>query len=292
VARALLNPGDAVWVEDPGYPGSRAPLLAVGASLVPVPVNHEGLEVEVGQRLNAQARMAIITPSHQFPTAVTMSLSRRLELLAWSREARAWIVEDDYDSEYRFSGRPLEALQGLDPAERVIYVGTFSKVLFPALRLGYLVLPPRLLKDFLIIRSYIDRHLPLLEQMALTDFINEGYFARYLRRMRLRYLERRNALVDALSKEVVPGLLEVTLPEAGLHLVAWLPVGMDAQSVVRLAAESGLRMQFLSRFGLQTSYSRDGLVLGFAGASPAQLRAGVKALARILRILQSTAHKA
>jgi len=280
IARVLLDPGDPAWVEDPGYPGARGALLAAGARLAPTPVDHEGIDVEAGRHLCRAARLAIVTPSHQFPTAVTMSLSRRLALLDWAREAQAWIVEDDYDSEYRFSGRPLEALQGLDSAGRVIYVGTFSKVLFPSLRLGYLVAPPALLTGLLAARRFIDVHLPLLEQMALADFMAEGHFGRHVRKMRLLYLERRNALVDALTREL-GDILDVAVPEAGLHLVAWLPAGMNARTVAHRAAAHGLHILPVSRCGLRP-LQRDGLVLGFALASPEELRGGVQTLARAL----------
>jgi GntR family transcriptional regulator / MocR family aminotransferase len=210
-----------------------------------------------------------------------MSLSRRLALLEWGREARAWIVEDDYDSEYRFSGRPLEALQGLDSAGRVVYIGTFSKVLFPSLRLGYLVAPSELFRGFIATRRLVDVHLPLLEQMALADFIAEGHFARHLRKMRLMYLERRNALVEALTREL-GDLLDVTVPEAGMHLVAWLPSDMSAQAATHLTAAHGLHLLPISQFSLR-SLPRDGLLLGFASASPEELRAGVKTLALALR---------
>ncbi|HVA93104.1 MAG TPA: PLP-dependent aminotransferase family protein [Chloroflexota bacterium] len=281
IARMLLDPGDPAWVEDPGYSGARGALLAAGARLHPVPVDHEGLVVEAGRRSCPDARLAIVTPSHQFPTGVTMSLSRRLALLAWAREAHAWLIEDDYDSEYRFSERPLQALQGLDSAGRVIYVGTFSKVLFPSLRLGYLVAPMALLNGLLAARRYVDIHLPLLEQMALADFITEGHYARYVRKMRLLYLERRNALVDALRREL-GDLLDVGVPEAGLHLVAWLRAGMDPQAAVSQAAAHGLRIPLLSQFSLRP-LQRDGLMLGFASASPDELRAGARTLGRALR---------
>ena len=212
-----------------------------------------------------------------------MSLSRRLALLEWSRETRAWIIEDDYDSEYRFSGRPLEALQGLDNSGHVIYIGTFSKVLFPSLRLGYLVVPPELLRGFIATRRLIDVHLPLLEQMALNDFIAEGHFTRHLRKMRLLYLERRNALVDALTREL-GDLLNVTVPEAGMHLVAWLPAGMSAQATTNVAAVHGLSILPISQSSSRP-LQRDGLLLGFAGASPQELQAGVKTLAQALRTL-------
>lgn len=281
VARVLLDAGDLAWVENPGYLGAQGALTAAGARLVPVPVDQEGLVVEAGRQLSEQARLAMVTPSHQFPTGVTMSLNRRLALLEWGRQAQAWIIEDDYDSEYRFSGRPLEALQSLDSSGRVIYIGTFSKVLFPALRLGFLVAPTELLQGFIAARHFIDTHPPLLEQMALADFIVEGHFARHLRKMRLLYLERRNALVDALSQEL-GDILEVTVPEAGLHLAAWLPAGRSAQPVARRTAALGLHLWPVSHFSLQP-LPRDGLIIGFAKASPKALQAGVHTLARALR---------
>ena len=281
VARVLLDPGDSAWVEDPGYSGARGAMLAAGAKLVAVPVDEEGLDVEVGRQLCPEARLAIVTPSHQFPTGVTMNLSRRLALLEWSREAHAWIVEDDYDSEYRFSGRPLEALHGLDRAGRVLYIGTFSKVLFPSLRLGYLVAPAELLAGLIATQRLVAVHLPLLEQLALADFMAGGYFARHVRKMRQLYKERRNALVDALTRELGTRL-EVSVPEAGMHLVAWLPRGMSAQLAAQRAAAYGLYVLPLSHFSLRP-LPRDGLVLGFASASPQELRAGVQRLALALQ---------
>jgi GntR family transcriptional regulator / MocR family aminotransferase len=281
IARVLLDPGDPAWVEDPGYLGARGALLGAGAQVVAVPVDQEGLDVAAGRRLRLDARLVVVTPSHQFPTGVTMCLSRRLALLDWARETHAWIVEDDYDSEFRFGGRPLEALQGLDDAERVIYVGTFSKTLFPSLRLGYLVAPARLIPGFLAARHRIDVHLPLLEQLALADFIADGHFARHVRKMRVLYLERRDALVDALKREL-GDILEVTAPEAGMHLAAWLPQEMSAETVAQRAAARGLRVLPLSRFSLRP-LERDGLLLGFAGAAPDELRAGVRTLALALR---------
>lgn len=284
-ARVLLDPGDAAWVEDPGYGGARGALLAAGADLIPVPVDREGIDVATGQARCYHARLAIVTPSHQFPTGVTMSLSRRLALLEWAQAANAWIVEDDYDSEYRYSGRPLEALQGLDRASRVIYIGTLSKILFPSMRLGYLVAPPALVDGFIAARRFMDIHAPLLEQVALADFFAEGHFARYVRKMRGCYLERRNVLVDALRREL-GATIEVAAPEAGMHLVAWLPTGVDGEVVTRAAASHGLRIQPVSRFSLDPP-ARDGLVLGFAGNTARQLRMGVHQLARAVRATTS-----
>ncbi|HET8911323.1 MAG TPA: PLP-dependent aminotransferase family protein [Ktedonobacteraceae bacterium] len=281
IARVLLNPGDPVWVEDPGYQGAYGALLSNDAKMIEIPVDGEGLNVEVGRHLCPEARLAIVTPSHQLPTGVTMSLNRRLALLEWAREAQSWIVEDDYDSEYRFSGRPLESLQGLDSTNRVIYIGTFSKVLFPSLRLGYLVAPPELLKGFIATRRLIDTHLPLLEQMALADFMGEGHFVRHLRKMRSLYLERRNALIEALRQEFGDNV-NITIPEAGMHLLAWLPSGVNVQMATRQIEASGLHIQLISESRLW-AHPRTGLMLGFAGASPEELRKGVKCLAQALQ---------
>lgn len=283
VARVLLDPGDRAWVEDPGYLGARGALLSAGASLAPVPVDREGMMVEAGRQRYREARLAVVTPSHQFPTGVTMSLIRRLALLQWASEAQAWIAEDDYDSEYRFSGRPLEALQGLDGGQRVIYIGTFSKVLIPALRLGYLVAPVALVDGFIAARRFTDAHLPLLEQMALADFMTEGHFARHLRRMRLLYQERRDALIGALTRDL-GDVLEVGASEAGMHLVAWLPVGMSVRAVAHQASTHGQRLLPVIASAPQES-RREGLLLGFANDSPDELQAGVRVLASALRAL-------
>jgi len=190
-ARILLDSGDMAWIEDPGYPDARGALEGAGARLVPLSVKEDGLDVRAGRIPCPGARLAYVTPSHQFPLGVTMSLAQRLALLEWASQADTWILEDDYDSEYRFSGRPLEALQGLDSTNHVIYLGTFSKVLFPALRLGYLVVPPDLTDVFVAVRLFVDRHVPILEQMALADFMTEGHFTRHIRRMHTVYAERR-----------------------------------------------------------------------------------------------------
>ncbi|HEX8982280.1 MAG TPA: PLP-dependent aminotransferase family protein [Ktedonobacterales bacterium] len=281
VARTLLDPGDSAWVEDPGYLGARGALLAAGARLVPVPVDRDGLQVTAGRVMAPDARLAVITPSHQFPTGVTMSLSRRLALLSWAREARAWIVEDDYDSEYRYSGRPLEALQGIDRAGVTVYIGTFSKTLFPALRLGYLVAPPALVDGLIATRRFVDVHLPPLDQMALADFIAEGHYARRLRRTRLLYMQRRDALYQALTK-TLGAQLEVDLPEAGMHLVAWLPETLRAGDVANRAAAVGISVMPIIG-SEERPLPREGLLFGFAGAPPDELREGVRALAKALR---------
>ncbi len=199
-ARMLLNAGDRVWIEDPGYSGARGAFLGAGAHLIPVPVDHEGLTVDIGIARAPEARLVYLTPSHQFPLGVTMSIPRRLALLDWAKRANVYLLEDDYDSEFRFGTRPLATLQGLDDADRVIYIGTFSKVLFPSIRIGYMILPPPLVDAFLKVRRLIDIHSPMLEQAVLTDFMVEGHFTRHLRRMRMLYAERRSALLEAASR--------------------------------------------------------------------------------------------
>lgn len=285
-ARLLLDPGDAVWVEDPGYLGARGAFLAAGARVVAVSVDREGLDVATGRRLEPRARLAYVTPSHQYPLGVTLSLRRRLELLEWASEQTAWIVEDDYDSEYRYRGRPLAALQGLDREGRVIYVGTFSKVMMPGLRLGYLVVPPDLIEAFAAGRALMDRHPPGPVQAVLAEFIREGHFVRHIKRTRLLYAERQQALLEALERHF-GGWLEVHQADAGLHLAAWLPQGVDDQEASRLAAEQGIEVLPLSAYSL-AKLPRGGLMLGYAAFTLAELEEGVVALREALTPLMRT----
>jgi GntR family transcriptional regulator/MocR family aminotransferase len=282
-ARVLLDPGDAVWVEDPGYLGVRGALLAAGARLVPVPVDDQGLEVTAGEARGPDARLAYVTPSRQLPLGMAMSLGRRLALLAWAARTGAWIVEDDYDGEFRYAGRPLPALQGLRSDGRVIYIGTFSKVLFPALRLGYLVVPPDLVAAFVAARRFVDGHPPALEQAALTDFLAEGHFARHLRRMRTLYAARAKALVAEASHEL-SGLLDIHPPGAGMHLVGWLPPGIDDHVAARQAAAHSVATVPVSRFAIEP-LGRGGLLLGFAAVDEPAIHAGVHRLAAAVRSL-------
>lgn len=281
VARVLLDPGDAAWIEDPGYMGARGALAGAGARLVPVPVDGDGLDVEAGIEKEAGARLACVTPSHQYPLGVTMSLGRRLALLRWASRSGAWVIEDDYDSEYRYTGRPLEALQGLDNEGCVIYVGTFSKVLSPALRLGYLVVPPDLVDAFAAARELVDRHSPSLEQAVLAEFMAEGHFARHVRRMRVLYAARQEALIEAAEREL-SGLLDIRPAEAGMHVVGWLPYGADDREASRRAAASGVEAAALSRHAIKAPLPA-GLLLGYAAYEEAEIRSGARRLAEALR---------
>ncbi len=281
--RVLLNEGDAAWLENPYYHGARGAYVANGVRAVPVPVDHEGLMVDRGISMAPQARLATVTPSHQYPLGVTMSLARRLALLGWARDQESWILEDDYDSEYRYASQPLTALQGLDGAGRVLYIGTFSKTLFPSLRLAYLVVPEALVESFLRFRRVGTQHAPTLEQAVLRDFIVDGQYARHIRRMRSLCLERRDALLAAARAEA-PGLLEVMTPETGLHTIAWLPDGMDDRAAHAAITARGVDVAPLSNYYIGPC-PRPGLILGFAAYPANELAAGMRALAEVLRTM-------
>jgi GntR family transcriptional regulator/MocR family aminotransferase len=275
-ARVLLNPGEAVWMEEPGYPGAHQAFAAFGCRLVPVPVDREGLDVQEGTRLCRRARAAYVTPSHQYPLGATMSVTRRIQLLDWACRNDAWIIEDDYDSELRHRARPIPSLQGLDSDARVIYVGTFSKALFPALRVGYLVVPADLIGAFSVARDATDIFPPTLPQAVLADFIQEGHFTRHLRRMRILYAQRCDALVQALHARIESGL-EIMNGEAGMHLVALLPGGLKDVTLSRDAAQRGLSAMPLSSCCL-TRPARKGLVLGYGATDRAQIERGAHRL--------------
>jgi GntR family transcriptional regulator/MocR family aminotransferase len=279
-ARVLLDPGDSAWIEDPGYLGTRGALLNAGVRLVPVPVDDEGLDVGEGIARAPDARLVCVSPSCQFPLGMTMSLSRRLALLEWAAKAGSWVLEDDYNSEFRYANRPLAALQGIDTEERVIYIGTFSKVLFPSMRLGYLVVPPDLANAFIAMRSRIDMHPPTLEQVVLADFIAEGHFARHIRRMRALYAERQALLVEAAAREL-RGLLEVKAADAGMHLMGWLPSGADDQAASARALAYGVFAHPVSPLYIGPP-GRPGLLLGYAAVNAQEIRQGARQLATAL----------
>jgi GntR family transcriptional regulator / MocR family aminotransferase len=276
-AQVLLDPGERVWIEEPGYPGAQLALHAAGARLVPVPVDQEGLDVAEGIRRGRNARAAYITPSHQFPLGVTLSAARRMQLLNWAARSGTWVIEDDYDSEYRFGGgRPIASLQGLDTDGRVIYVGTFSKVMFPSMRLGYLVLPKDLVPAFAVAREATDTCSSGLYQAVMADFIREGHFARHIGRMRKLYAQRRRALVEAIQQQL-DGRLEVLGAEAGMQLTALLPRGVSDVAVARKAAKKGVSARPLSACYL-TAPARGGLILGYGGADVVAIHEAMQTL--------------
>lgn len=284
-AHLVLDPQDAVWMEEPGYPGAAATFYAVGAKLCPVKIDLEGLDLEDGQRRWPSPRLVYVTPAHQFPLGVTMSLPRRLSLLEWARRSRTVIFEDDYDSEYRYSGRPVPALQGLDRAGVVIFAGSFTNVLFPALRLGYVVVPENLVDLFAAAESVSTHHPPLIDQAILCDFIGEGHFARHIRRMRELYAERLAVLVEA-ARSRLRGLLEIADIEAGLRTVGWLQEGLSDELAARAAAERNVEVIPLSRYAYGRT-RRTGLVLGFAAVNSRELKRGVEELAKALEGIRS-----
>lgn len=276
-AHVLLGTEDVVWIEEPGYPRARGAFRWAGARVVPVPLDEEGLDIEAGIRRDDTARLAYVTPSHQYPMGMTMSLRRRLELLDWAAQSDTWILEDDYDSEYRYEGRPIAALQGLDNAGRTIYVGTFSKVLFPALRLGYVVVPRRLVDAFVAGRTLVDRCPPLIQQMVVADFIREGHFEQHLRRMRTLYAARQSALLDAVDRQLGTDL-SISSDKAGLHLTGLLPPDLDDRAISHALEEADIVAPPLSFYSTHER-DRGGLVLGYAAVDTGTIREGVAHIA-------------
>jgi GntR family transcriptional regulator / MocR family aminotransferase len=282
-ARVLLDPGDEAWIEDPGYHGARGALVGAGARVVPVPVDDQGLVVAEGRRLAPNARLAFVTPSRQLPLGVTMSQARRLELLDWAASNERWIIEDDFDCEFRYASRPLSALQGLDTQGCVLYTGTFSKVMFPALRLGYLVVPDALIDALGAARHYAGYHSPYLEQAVMADFIADGHFERHIRRMRSIYHERQRVLLEALDEHLADEV-SPDRTDAGMTLIAWLHHRDDA-SVAYAAQRAGIDLVAMSWLAIDYPV-RSGLLLGYSGVCEADLREGVRRLAEVFAEMQ------
>ncbi|MBE9606368.1 PLP-dependent aminotransferase family protein [Acetobacteraceae bacterium H6797] len=285
VAKVLVEPGDPVWVEDPAYPAMRSAMQTARARIVPVPVDEHGMVVQEGVKAAPVARLAYVTPSHQYPLGHVLSMARRTELLAWAREAHAWIIEDDYDSEFRYAGRPLASLQGIDRDNRVIYLGTLSKVLFPGLRLGYAVVPPELLPAMTAARYLTDRHPPAMAEAMVADFIEQGHFAGHLRRMRAHYKAARDGLLTALEARL-GGALTIAPPDQGMHVLAYLGPsllarGMTDQSLSAAARAKGVMLRPISPL-FSAAPPRQGFMLGFTGHAPHALRAAVEKLVPLL----------
>lgn len=280
VARLLLDPGDRVWVEDPGYAAVPALLRAVGADVVGVPVDAEGIQWSTGRKHHRSARMAYVTPGCQFPLGVTMSLPRRRALLDWAHRENAWIFEDDYDGAFRFSGRPLAALRSLDSGGHVIYSNTFNKVLFPSLRLAFLVVPPQLVDAVTAAKSVLERFPAVLDQAVLCDFIVEGHLGQHMRRMRDLYASRLDCLVRT-ARTGLSGLLELSPLRGGLQIVGWLPSGMNDVQAWRAAGEHGVDSCPMSLLSVERTLP-GGLVLGVAAAGDQVIRRAVERLRQAL----------
>ncbi len=280
LARLLLKPGVKIWMEDPGYFGARIAFETAGAEIVPVPVDSHGISVERGNRSEPAAAGAYVTPAHQFPLGTVMSLSRRLELLSWASNSGGFIIEDDYDSEYRFEGRSIPALMSMDRSSSVILVGSFSKLLFPSLRIGYIVAPPGLADFVSVFRVRTDFRSVHLEQAVLCDFIERGHLAQHLRRMRDIYSARLGALIDAGRREL-GGAATVGSIQAGLYTAVFLQNGMSSHDAERAASVQGLETLSLDRYTIEAPDPK-GLLLGFAGFSEIAIRDGVCKLAKAL----------
>jgi GntR family transcriptional regulator/MocR family aminotransferase len=277
----VVDPGDAVWLEEPGYLGARGAFLGAGARIVPTPVDDEGLDVEAGIALEPKPRLVYVTPSHQFPLGVTLSLQRRLALLEFARAQSAWILEDDYDSEYRYTGRPLAALQGLDRSGRVLYMGTFAKTLFPSLKIGYLIVPDALIDAFrTAIR--ITGHVPAPAiQSALADFIHEGHYGAHVRRMRAIYAARRACLIEAIETEL-GDFLKAAPGDGGMQMTAYLRDGSDDRRAATVAADADIHVTALSAYFLGTP-RKSGLYMGFAAIPEARIVKAARHLATAFR---------
>jgi len=278
VSRVLFEPGDSLLIEDPCYQGARQIFRADGLELIPCPVGSEGLEWSNEK----SAKAVYVTPSHQFPTGVTLPLARRLKLLSWAKERHAVILEDDYDSEYRYEGRPLESIQGLDTNGRVVYLGTFSKVLFPALRVGYVVLPRELVPHFTRAKWLSDRQASLLEQRALAELLRSGEFDQHLRRARVRNQKLRETLLDALESRLREPF-EISGANAGIHVVVWFPgrTTSELETWIAAAEEVGVGLYSVAPYFLSES-NRRGLLFGYGNLEEAEIAEGIRRFARLL----------
>lgn len=282
VVECLLNKGDKVWMEDPGYHGARIALANAGVMLCPIPVEADGLNVAHGVQHFRDAKLAYVTPSHQFPMGSTLSHAKREQLLEWARQQESWILEDDYDSEFRYEGRPLPSLQGMDTGGRVIYSGTFSKVLFPGLRLAYIVLPSVQMIDlFRRVKDNQDRQSPVMEQLILCDFMEGGYFLRHIRKMRLLYAERQQQLLQLLQTHL-KDQLRVSLAPSGMHLLCWLPEGIDMTKFKAAIQKQQLAIAYVSYFTIQYKLP-PAILLGFTAFTKYKMKVGVEKLVECLR---------
>lgn len=282
IAKILLTPKSVVWIEDPGYLGARAAITPTNAAIYPVPLDGEGMDINYAIKKYPKPDLIYTTPSHQYPLGCTMSISRRLKLLEWCQNNKVWILEDDYDSEYRYAGNPLPSLQGLSSGSGVIYTGTFSKVLFPGLRLGYIVLPsPKIVVLFKAAKAISDRQSAIIEQMITAEFIGEGHFTKHIRKMRILYKERQDFLVQEAKKEL-GDIIHIEGADAGMQLIAWLPEHYDDKEIQKRALTRNLVVRPLSELSMQFP-AGPGLILGYTAFNKNEIRAGIKKLAEVFR---------
>ena len=282
IVKCLLKTGDNVWMEDPGYFGASNAFSSAGVNIYPIPVEEDGLNIDYAMKKFGDAKLAYVTPSHQFPLGYTMSQSKRLQLIQWAKKKNAWILEDDYDSEFRYRGQPLACLQGLDDAGRVIYSGTFSKVLFPGLRLAYLVLPtPDLVEEFKKIKENIDRQSPVIEQLILTRYMEQGHFLRHIRKMRLLYAERQSILTSLLHEQA-QSHFRVEVSHSGMHLICWLSPEINIRTLREEIERQHLVVSFINDYSIEKKLP-PAMALGFTAFSKYKLRVAVEKLMVCIR---------
>lgn len=281
IGRILLKKGSKVWLEDPGYLGIRDSMISAGASIHPCPLDDEGIDINFSWKHNPKPDLIYTTPSHQFPIGITMSVARRMQLLNFAIKNKCWIIEDDYDSEFRYVGNPLPSLQGMDQSKSVLYLGTFSKVLVPGLRLGYLVLPDsRMLNTFASMKYIMDRQSPILEQIVLAKYIEDGHFTKHIRKMRMLYKSRQEYLISEINKNM-DGLISVNSSPSGMHIIAWLPQKLSDKKVFEAARKLNLILNPLSGYTLKY-FKAPGSIIGYTGFNEVEIKEGLNKFKRIL----------
>ena len=280
VSKLLLDPGDEVLFEDPGYRSARAAIAANGGKIVPMPVDENGADIEFGIKHSPHAKMIYVTPSHQFPVGVTMSIERRMELINWAQRKRSMIIEDDYDSEYRYAQHPIPSLQGLDLAERTIYIGSFSKVICPAMSMGYAIVPKPIISAFSAALGLVGRPPSKSNQMIINDFITNGHFGRHLRKMRKIHQLRRTMLVESFERHLV-GKLQIIGADAGLHCTARVLTNHHDSTLADRIEAMGIVIRKLSAYSHSKRSAHNGLIFGFACATPSQIENAVKQIATV-----------
>ena len=285
-ARVLLKQGDKVWLDDPGYDSAKAILLGLGAEIAPIPSDDEGMNIGFGAKHHPEAKLIYTAPSHQFPLGTTLSLPRRLALLDWAQQNNAWVFEDDYNSEFRFLSKPIQALQGLDNHQRVIYAGTFSKMMYPGFRLGFLIVPQILSDAFTMMKYYSDSQCSYLEQAALAQFIQEGHYARHVRKIRKICYERQNAFCKAINL-YLPMIFDVEMTDSGIHTVCWIKQGYDINIILEQCRQLGFGAQSLTRYCIN-SKNNNAIIFGYAAHNESTIINSIQALSEKLRIIYPT----